>query len=374
VVDATLDPHVGHDLEVVASLLDADIVGTDRALAARQVAGCQACASLHRDLLVLANATRELQIPARTLDFRLTAADAIRLREPAAADGRLTDDMLDTSAHATHDTMLVASLADHSLAVPERDLAEALVATCGLCAALHLDLVALADATRAMPTPPRPRDYTLSAADAARLRPGGWRRWIAALGTSRDMFSRPLAVGLTTLGLAGLLVATVPSVLQGQGATSLSAVGRDVGAASDAQGRVTEVAPEVGAGGAAPGAAAVPSGGAAPGAAAVPSGAAPLPDNALTPSLAPVGSSAPQTGGQAILGSAAPGQGDTAGSSSKGAPAASDPAFDAGTPTVERTVDRDPIGISPMILVSGALLLAGLGLFLLRRTARRFIA
>ena len=38
------------------------------------------------------------------------------------------------------------------------------------CADLHADLLALRAATRAMPTPPRPRDYTLTPADAARLR------------------------------------------------------------------------------------------------------------------------------------------------------------------------------------------------------------
>ena len=66
-----------------------------------------------------------------------------------------------------------------------------------------------------MPTPTRPSDYTLTDSDAVRLRSGGWRRFVAILGTSRDALSRPLAVGLTTLGLAGLLVSAAPSFMMG---------------------------------------------------------------------------------------------------------------------------------------------------------------
>ena len=163
----------------------------------------------------------------RTRDFRLTAADAARLAgaagEPVATTSRLTSEMTDprtTAAHATHDPILVAALTDRSPTATERAAAEALVAGCSLCAQLHADLVALGAAARAMPTPARPRDYVLTPADAARLRPTGWRRVVGAFGTARDGFSRPLAVGLTTLGLAGLLVTTVPSILPVASATS----------------------------------------------------------------------------------------------------------------------------------------------------------
>jgi hypothetical protein len=76
-----------------------------------------------------------------------------------------------------------------------------------------------------MPVSPRPRDFTLTAADAERLRVRGWRRLLSAIGSTHDVFSRPLAIGLTTLGLAGLLVATIPGSLPGfgGGATSLQA-------------------------------------------------------------------------------------------------------------------------------------------------------
>ena len=71
--------------------------------------------------------------------------------------------------------------ADRSLTATERAAAEALVAGCSLCAQLHADLVALGAAARAMPTPARPRDYVLTPADAARLRPTGWRRVVGGL-------------------------------------------------------------------------------------------------------------------------------------------------------------------------------------------------
>jgi len=148
--------------------------------------------------------------------------------EPLAVRGRLTIDMdHQTDPHAAHDPLLVASLIDAETTGPEQVRAQSLVASCTACAALHVDLLALASATRGLPPIARPRDFRLTPADAARLRPAGWRRLLDGLGTSRDALSRPLALGLTTLGLAGLLVASVPSFFAGGtgGAASLNTVG-----------------------------------------------------------------------------------------------------------------------------------------------------
>ncbi len=121
--------------------------------------------------------------------------------------------------HAGHDPLLVAEAADRGGRLP------ATLAACPDCVALHADLIHLAAAIPLSPVPARPRAYTLDPADAARLRPAGWRRWLAAIGTSRDAVTRPLAVGLTTIGLAGLLVATVPGFLPtGAGTAGASAV------------------------------------------------------------------------------------------------------------------------------------------------------
>ena len=208
--------HANHDPELIASLLDGDLAGQELATAQMLVVACPSCAALHADLLALSIATRAQAAPARPRDFRLSAADAARLSaEPDAANARLTGVMTDlpsTSAHASHDTTLVASLADHSLAASERTAAEELVATCSACAALRSDLELLVAATRAMPTPPRPIDYTLTRGQAARLRPNPWRRLVAATGSSRDGFTRQVAIGLTALGLVGLLVSSAPVI------------------------------------------------------------------------------------------------------------------------------------------------------------------
>jgi hypothetical protein len=115
-------------------------------------------------------------------------------------------------------------------------LAAALVAACTECARLHADLVALAAALPVAATPRRPRDFTLTAADAERLRRRGPRAWLRRIGSSRDTITRPLALGLTTLGLAGLLVATVPTVLPaGSGAAAPGAETTIQGAAPSSQ-------------------------------------------------------------------------------------------------------------------------------------------
>src|SRR3954451_9763172 len=112
-------------------------------------------------------------------------------------------------AHRDHDPDLIASLLDREAGGPDRDRATALVTSCNACARLHADLVALTAAVRVQPTPARPRDFSITPEDAARLRRGrGWRR-LLALGGPRDRLTRPLALGLTTLGVAGLLLANI---------------------------------------------------------------------------------------------------------------------------------------------------------------------
>ncbi len=115
--------------------------------------------------------------------------------------------------HADHDLLLVAEAADRAGQLPPA------LASCPECRTLHTELVALAAAVPSAALPSRPRTYTLTQADADRLRGPAWRRWLGAIGTSRDVISRPLALGFTTLGLAGLLVATVPGALPSGGAT-----------------------------------------------------------------------------------------------------------------------------------------------------------
>lgn len=117
--------------------------------------------------------------------------------------------------HDGHDRHLVAALAADDLEPIVRSEAETLVASCDDCADLLADLRLIARATAALPDVPRTRDFRLTAADAARLQPSGWRALLDALGGARASFSRPLAVGLTTIGLVGLLATTIPGALGG---------------------------------------------------------------------------------------------------------------------------------------------------------------
>jgi hypothetical protein len=121
-----------------------------------------------------------------------------------------TPDVRPTS-HDRHDPLLVAALAAGDLAATDRVRATELIETCPDCAALHDDLLAIARATASVPPPisARPRDFRLSREQAARLRPSGWRRFIGAFGSPRFAFTKPLGVGLATIGLAGLLLGNV---------------------------------------------------------------------------------------------------------------------------------------------------------------------
>ncbi|MEP6639309.1 MAG: hypothetical protein ABJC39_08155 [Chloroflexota bacterium] len=370
-----MDGHAEHDPMLIASLLDRDRM-PDIALAETRIATCASCAALHADLVALSRATAMLPTPPRPRGFTLTAADAERLiaavpGEPGVRTPRLGGVMTDpnTTAHATHDRILVASLADHTLAPAERAATEALVATCTECAALHSDLLALRAATRAMPTPSRPRDFVLSSQDAGRLRSGGWRRFLANLGSSRDALSRPLAVGLTTLGLAGLLVGTVPSVLTGFGGSAASApqILSPVGApVPEAASSGADTA------GSGPDSVVASPAAAAPAAAA---SAAPLPDAAGPVVGAAQSSGAEPSGGRygALDRSATPPPGSEAvtNGSSKGGNGGATGGSGEPDSLPGVLVIGDEGGLSMLVVLSGAFLIAGLGLFAIRWTARR---
>ncbi len=352
------DRHEDHDPLLIAALLDGDLAGFERIAGESRIASCPACATLRDDLLALSVATRQLPVPARPRAFTLTAADV------ACLSGPVTEPAM-AAAHASHDATRIAALADHSLAPADRAAAEALVAGCSACAAIHADILALQAATRSMPLAARPRDYVLTLTDAARLRPGGWRRFVAAFGSSRDLLSRPLAAGLTTLGLAGLLLATIPSVLTGGAASStLSTVDQRAGTPATVE--------------AVPGAAQVPS--AAGGVAA----ANASPAATLGDSLTPVGgtvkgtAASPQplvTGGTGLYGVAdrpSPYPADNALTSGAGNGAAG---ASAAPPALTAQSDRLNVatagGPSTLAVLSGLFLVAGIGLFAFRWSARR---
>ena len=120
-------------------------------------------------------------------------------------------------SHARHDRFAIAeALSGGSVPIT--------VGTCPACGVLHRDLLSIQTAIRHAWTPRRPRDLRLTTADVTRLRPILWRRLLAVVGSSRDAVTRPLAVGLTGLGLAGFVVANLslgPIGASGSAAASL---------------------------------------------------------------------------------------------------------------------------------------------------------
>jgi hypothetical protein len=358
------DRHDERHALLIVGLLDRDVATHERATAERLLASCPGCASLEADLRILTAATRELPTVPRPRDFRLTMADATRLApghavpgEPRRAVTRLTGEMqLPNPEHDRHDPLLVASLLDRTAEPAERERAHARIAACSDCAALHQDLLLLRNAARDLPAPTRPRAFTLSPDDAARQRPAGWRRLVAAFGSTRDVFSRPLAIGLTTIGLAGLLVSSASSLLSTGGSTSLTAIGNSVGAGGGATSQSLE------------GSKLAPLATAAPSTAGA--AAAALPAPTAPPSEAPERAPAAPSAESFDTFVGAP----TA--SAGAAPVAPEPDASAqrdarlGANSIEGPTPPSDTRLN-VIIVAGLLLIAGLALFGLRWVARR---
>lgn len=269
------------------------------------------------------------------------------------------------ATHATHDELLLARLYGGDLDERERRRALDQMAACQDCANVFADLESIAVATAALPTPPRPRDFTLTDADAARLgrRSVGW----AIL----DWLGRTRALGgsMVAAGLAGVVIVGAISVL-GTGGTShfdsLTANGAPVSAAgSETYGAASPGLGQNGAGNnglsGGAGAVALPSGstvalqGVAASAAAPPIPAASAPDTGKVA----LSTEQPATSDEGALGPPNPGQGGSSSGSSTvpsgaGSPRNSGPASPTGGP--------DPRSIALVafagLLVLGALLLA----------------
>jgi len=126
---------------------------------------------------------------------------------------------LPPNAHDAHDAILIARLFGGDVTDVEREHATSLVAGCSECASLFADLGAIAATTRALPTPPRPRDFTLTEADVARLsRRAGWRGRFVRPGL-RTAFGGAMAA----LGLAGVLLTGAATMLTSTARTESAA-------------------------------------------------------------------------------------------------------------------------------------------------------
>ena len=254
-----------------------------------------------------------------------------------------------SSDHPRHDLLAVAALADRDATGDDALRAQAQVDTCTECATLHAELVSLASATQTLPAVQRPRDFQLRPEDAQRLRPNRIRRLFGSFGTPRDGFSRPLALGLTTLGLAGLLLGFLPGTLSFGGAASAPG-GPAAGSTPQEETQRTLGAAAASAAPAAPAEGGVPE--AQPGASAPAAqlGASPQPAAGLG-----------FDNGDGAVAIPAPTDVDTFNQRDV-----------AGEGQGLTSLSEDSTGVSQLMVISGTLLIVGVGLFALRWTSRRF--
>jgi len=137
--------------------------------------------------------------------------------------------------HTQHDLDLIAGHAAGDLTTTERIRADDLLNSCASCAELRRDLLAIASATRTLPSAAAaPRDFRLTPRQAASLRRGSWLATLLRPFAAPRSTVRPLAMAFTSLGLAGLLFTNILPALFGSAAS---------------------LAPQAGLGGAAPAAA-----------------------------------------------------------------------------------------------------------------------
>ena len=260
------------------------------------------------------------------------------MREPLPGEDRLSGEMHHSAHgdHARHDRYLIAAHAAGDLSNLDTAAAARLLAECSDCAELHRDLVAIAAAMRALPAIARaPRDFRLSAEQADRLGRGSWlRSLLRPFGAARSA-TRPMAAAFTSLGVAGLLVATIVPGLLGSAA---SAPTRD---ADFAAGPASTQAP------------------ANPQEVAGPTAAAQGAPGAAQPSVASVDVKQAEDSGMSVA------MGGQAGST------AEPDAFDNGAAGANQPLRVGGTPVNPLALGSLALLAAGLALFGLRFAARR---
>lgn len=249
-----------------------------------------------------------------------------------------------TPDHRDHDVLLIVSSATGDLGGSERDRATQLIAACHDCADLHREIQAIAQATAALPDAPRSREFTLTADDAVRLRRPSFRRFLVDLAGPNGIIGRPAATAVTSLGVVGILLASATGAF-GQGVTLFGAAGPaitiDVGGTDQGEPRAA-------------------------------SGAEASPDGAdVTPTAAPgyqrpAGAEPPPSQDTALIdgGATRTPSGEAAGPSTPPTLGNSE-GIKAGRDTAAAT------SLSPLVATSLALLVLGLGLFVLRRAAGR---
>ena len=138
-----------------------------------------------------------------------------------------------TATHATHDELLLARLYGGDVDERERGRALDQIASCRDCADLFADFGAIATATAALPVPPRPRDFKLTEADAARVgrRNAVWSIF-DRLGRTKALGGAMMTAGLVGVVFVGALSVFVPGDAASTAGPPLTVVSAPVAGAS----------------------------------------------------------------------------------------------------------------------------------------------
>ena len=117
-----------------------------------------------------------------------------------------------TADHRRHDRLLVARYAAGDALDSQQREAQELIRWCGECAALAADIGQISRAVGQLPATRRPRDFRLTAEQAAQLRGSRLEHWLRTLTGSGWATVRPVAAVALSIGLVMSVLGTLPII------------------------------------------------------------------------------------------------------------------------------------------------------------------
>ena len=115
-----------------------------------------------------------------------------------------------TAEHRRHDRLLVARFAVGDAGFGQDHEAADLVHRCSECAALAAEIKAISRSVAKLPAAPRPRDFRLTAQQAAQLRGSRLDRWLRTITGSGWATVRPVAAVALSVGMVMSVVGVLP--------------------------------------------------------------------------------------------------------------------------------------------------------------------
>jgi len=115
-----------------------------------------------------------------------------------------------SAEHRRHDRLLVARFAVGDAGFGQDHEASELVRRCNECAALAAEISAISRSVGKLPAAPRPRDFRLTAEQAAQLRGSRLDRWLRTITGSGWATVRPVAAVALSIGMVMSVVGVLP--------------------------------------------------------------------------------------------------------------------------------------------------------------------